>query len=299
MSKKFKLINDEIFPIDEGGKAVHGIPIKREFIEPTLKYFEEKVLKPALGITLAECKTLGSTGRKPESGDIDLGIPFTVACNKEDLFFHHYPYYLDDLHKKVNELCPGTILNLVFNQFHTPFPQMDNENQLTGDICQIDMIFGNLTYLEWSMSSFPDTSQHESWVRNALLSALGRTRIVKQREDMKVVYKTRLSYNTVSGILSKLEYRFKEDHPSSELPIDHLLNIELLSSNPDTVVSLLFDDSTVTADSVHTGEDTINQIIRGINNGTIDEYKFLLEFNNLVRENKKDVPELIAQIQQR
>jgi hypothetical protein len=290
------LINDEIFPLgkmNEGGRAIHGKRILLEDIEPTLAHFEEKVLMPILNIGVIDCKLLGSTGLKPESGDIDIGIPYTVACEKEDVFFHHYPMYLKGMYEKINKVCPGSILNLVFNQIHTKVPLVTAGNVVTKDFVQIDMIFGNLNYLTWSMSSFPDKSTYASWTRNALLAALGRTRIIQESADMKVIYRTRLSYNTVSGILSKIEYRFKND-PKNISNADHLLNIELLSSNPDTVAQLLFNNNKITADMLTTGEEVVTQIKMGITAGDIDEDRFLQEFDNITTENQKDLPEISA-----
>lgn len=280
-------LNDETYPLSEGGHAFSGaLKIAKEKIQPTLLYFEEAILRPVLNIELSDCSIVGSTGKKPESGDIDLAIPFTALAPEttEDEFFHHYPYYLIAAYGKLKEIAPQSVLNLVFKQIHAAVPLIDSDghrDQSEG-LVQLDMIFGNINYLQWSLASSPGETAYESWVRNALLSSLGRTKIVKNWEDKKIHYQSRLSYSVNSGLVSKFEY-WSKFSPEEKL----LLNIDLLSSNPDEIADLLFSLPELRGSDILTAEQVITQIKIGIQEDRINRDSLEKEFQKFMSDNNK------------
>ena len=87
--------------VNEGGNVWdNSAPIKKEYIQPTLKKFKEEFTKifPVASKYFDSVITLGSVGKKDVSGDIDLAIDEAAFTNVNDWKLD--PAYLTELFAK-------------------------------------------------------------------------------------------------------------------------------------------------------------------------------------------------------
>jgi len=214
----------------EGGNVFSGktASIKLEHIGPTLdEYFAElKQLFPkkASIFNVAHFHALGSVGKKPMSGDIDLGIDSSSILDKEMSDKSIAAWNLDPklvhaefakLEKRSKTSTPEQLfmkaffkeLTLYINS-HAPrlycdekkvtagnifglFPQIDKAGEEVGIGVQIDWMVGNLAWLKFSYHSaaYPVESNVKGLHRTQLMLAA-----------FQVV---NLSFNHVSGVKDK------------------------------------------------------------------------------------------------
>lgn len=269
--------------INEGGKAVKGDRIPREFIFPTVKNFEQTYLKPILGLTLLDCPLLGSTGKKEQSGDIDIAIPVSKLWGISDKdFFSDFHRYLKNAYAKVLTVSKNAKLNLAFRQIHSAFPQFNENKTQIDKTAQIDIIFGNPNYLTFSSSGFPGETKFDSWVRNAMLSAAARMRIIDRYTTKKMSYTVRLSYSVYSGLLEKIEYQL----PEKGSPVK-LMSSRLVTNEPRVLVSGIFNGD-ILPEQVRLAEDVIDTTNRLAKEGKFNLTEFKAQFLILAEQNDKD-----------
>lgn len=138
--------------------------INKEHIEPTLKRYRRDVLTK---IAHRSTQILGSGGKKPTSGDIDLGLDTDLKINELD--------------ERLNELGVMHKVSKGFNQIWTSFDQYDEAGNIVKDgsgrdkTVQIDLMLGNPEWMEFSYWS-PDINDTEFTAhhRSALLAAIIR-----------------------------------------------------------------------------------------------------------------------------
>ena len=148
-----------------GGTAMTADRINREHIAPTLERYKKEVLThiPHRGIQI-----LGSGGKKPTSGDIDLAFDTDLS--------------IDEVAAKLENLDVMYKVGKGFNQIWTGFTQYDEEGNPVMDmekhtpkIVQIDLMFGDPDWLDfayWSPSS--EETEFTAHHRSALLAAIIR-----------------------------------------------------------------------------------------------------------------------------
>lgn len=216
--------------LTEGGNVFQGktASIKREHIGPTLdRYFSElRQLFPRKAdmFNLNHFIALGSVGKKPVSGDIDLGVDASSILNKEMSASSIKEWGIDPkavdtqqekLAKRARSATPEQLrmkaflqllvkkINSSASNIHmdekkvTPgnvfgfFPQYDEEGNSLEIGVQIDWMVGNLEWLKFSYFSgeYPENSNvkglHRTQLLLSMLQAIG------------------LSFNHVSGVTDK------------------------------------------------------------------------------------------------
>lgn len=158
-----KLINMTLNEM--GGAAMTADRINKEHIAPTLERYKREVLTH---IPHRSTQILGSGGKKPTSGDIDLGFDTD--------------WTIDQVADKLEELGVMHKVGKGFDQIWTGFTQYDEEGNPVMDaqkhapkIVQIDLMFGDPDWLglaNWSPSM--DETEFSAHHRSALLAAIIR-----------------------------------------------------------------------------------------------------------------------------
>jgi len=121
----------------EGGHAVSGDRIKREYILPTLEKFDPFLQRLIPGV---EYRPIGSTGKKPDNGDIDLGVQSDLDLKTITAAF-----------EKEGFKCAPSV---GFNQVSVLFPQFDEAGNETDKHVQIDLMLGELNWLSFKYAGF-------------------------------------------------------------------------------------------------------------------------------------------------
>lgn len=182
--KLFEINRNNRSILQEGGnvfKEYRSEPILRENIKPTLKEFFRELTRifPKASNYFKDVKTLGSTGKKDVSGDIDLALPGESLKNIEDwnideadikeLFiqFKRRARTSTDamiLKKACIELIArqiehsSSLISVDTKQsgsgtLFTQFPQYNSSATQIGKYVQIDINIGNLEWLTFSYYS--------------------------------------------------------------------------------------------------------------------------------------------------
>jgi len=151
--------------IFESGIAIHDIqPVKLENIQPTIKKLYNEILKP-LGIKYESIVLLGSTGKKPVSGDLDIGLDVKTALSDSGLNDKF------ELAEKIENECKkygyqfSNALNSQFKTVHIGIPIVNQDG-----IAQVDIMMSN--NIEYAKFRFHSPTQNESKYKGAIRSDL-------------------------------------------------------------------------------------------------------------------------------
>ena len=156
--------------ITEGGNAIANVDrIKRKYIDKTVESFKNTILIPYLGYDPGDSMfLLGSTGKKKDSGDIDIGLSLDALKDKNIL--------VNLL--KLNEACAKNGFNscvntINYNMLHVAYPQKGNATKLV----QIDLLITNAPEFTkfFMFSPTEDESKYKGAHRNALLRSILKT----------------------------------------------------------------------------------------------------------------------------
>lgn len=169
--KKINLVHESILKslIMEGGNAVPNVSrIKKNDISKTIKDFQKNILSKVLGENLTDdlMFTLGSTGKKPDSGDIDLAIDSNKI--KGTVLFNLL---------KLNEVCAqdgyvSCINTINYKMLHVAYPQKGFKNKFV----QIDVLFTDTPEFTKFFMYSPSNkeSKYKGAHRNDLLHAISK-----------------------------------------------------------------------------------------------------------------------------
>lgn len=122
---------NEFNQILEGGAAMQASRISVKDIKSTFDRYVKQVIKridPS-----AKYKTIGSLGKKDSSGDIDVAISTELD--------------LQDVSDKLTKLGVQHKVNKGLKQIYTEYPIYDRQGNDTGDIVQVDLMFGDVDFL--------------------------------------------------------------------------------------------------------------------------------------------------------
>lgn len=160
----------------EGGnifKSPQGHPltkkIKKTDIVPTLK-----LLEPALGIPLVK-NLLGSAGKKPESGDIDISVD-PEKISKDELI-HKLKQWVQHVHQMDgSDWVKKSGISVHF--------KMPIRNDPSKGYVQMDFMFhqggeSETDWMKFSMYSAGDSSAYTGADRNLLMSSLAKSQGLK------------------------------------------------------------------------------------------------------------------------
>ena len=168
--KSFKIIYENVLRslIQEGGNAVPNVDrIKRENIFKTVDAFKKEILSEFFGYvpTEKEMFLLGSTGKKADSGDIDIGIDLNILKERNKI--------LNLI--KLNEICSRNGYNSCVNSInlsmvHIVYPQVGE----IGKNVQIDVLITECpAFAKFFMySPMEGESKYKSAHRNTLFRAI-------------------------------------------------------------------------------------------------------------------------------
>ena len=144
----------------EGGKAFPDISrIAKDDIPRSLKPVQK-----VLGIDLGPSTYLGTTGKKADSGDIDIAVDVTKHDKKE------IANKLRAAYGKENVRLTGT-------NVHLKMPVLDATNRETGQYAQLDLMLGNPAFQAWSMRGEP--GRFKGVHRHIVMSSIARAQGLK------------------------------------------------------------------------------------------------------------------------
>ncbi len=119
-------------PLNESGGAVTSDRIPLKNVNPTIEVFVDKVLN---FIPHQKYAIIGSTGKKPDNGDLDLGV--------------ETPLSLEDISQALRGLDVEHMVMKGLNEISCRFPQYEAGAHKTDLWAQVDLMIGNLDWLEF------------------------------------------------------------------------------------------------------------------------------------------------------
>ena len=154
---------------DSEGKSL-TTSIKKEAVKSTLDSFLENVLKPS---GIQRYAMLGSTGKKSQSGDLDIAIgPIDMSDSKK------LKSYKNELLGKIQSFVGNENAKLLGQNIAVMFPISGEKGQFV----QIDiMLSEDPTKSEWLMSGAGDDDVKGVY-RNLLLSFLAKNQSTENRK---------------------------------------------------------------------------------------------------------------------
>lgn len=174
-------------------------PISREKIQPTLERFYEELVKifPQASTAIRNISPVGSVGKKPVSGDLDLAMDGEFISPENLSSWGIQEQQVEELVKKyekrsrtatIPQLYRRAVLTLI-GELASPnistdtkstgtgmlffaFPQFDSTGEQTGQFVQIDLNVGKKDWLEFSYFSDEYTGNIKGLHRTQLIAAL-------------------------------------------------------------------------------------------------------------------------------
>ena len=193
----------------EGGnvfKSTSGSPdtvrINKLDVEPTVKWLER-----VTGLNLID-NMLGTTGKKESSGDLDLAVDGS-KISKDELVNR-----LSSWANKNNQV-PKDIIKKTGDSVHFKTPI--SGNSVNGYV-QTDFMFGDPTWMIWSMRGGQDKSEYKGMYRHVLLASIAKYKNFKwsyknglvDRETNKIVSKNPADISVIllgnDAVSSDLDY---------------------------------------------------------------------------------------------
>jgi hypothetical protein len=256
---------NEIKPIHEGGKALAKLDvqrIKKYDIPATIRYVSE-----IIGVPVNEMKPLGSVGKMPDSGDIDIAMDI----NK---------YNAEGIHQKMmNALGEGRgryQAGLKIGSYAVPIAGNPEKGFVQFDL----MYVPNQKWAEFSYFSAGDQSKFKGAIRNILLATVAKMldepgvdafvydengdlmvragRGLNPNLGLKRMYQMRGKHKRTGERLKTMKNVSPEDI-KRDFPDLEFDGSTLLIDNPREVVQVLFGKGTKPSDV-----DTVEEIIKMI-----------------------------------
>ena len=201
---------DKFNELLEGGKALGTDRINKEDVKPTIAKFKTQVLKP-LGIS--EFSILGSAGKKPTSGDIDLGVETDKS--------------LEDLSAELDKLGIEHRVFKGFSEISTKFPISSGK----GDV-QIDLMIGKRAWQEFAYYSPEEgESKYSGAHRNLLLAGIvryARSLMGKKNKDWALALD--------KGISTKIRGMIKNKKGVEQ---EKVIGKYFVTNNPESFIKLI------------------------------------------------------------
>ena len=290
---KTSLIHEEILKslIMEGGNAVPNVSrIKKENINKTIKDFEKNILYPIFGDNLPEDTifTLGSTGKKPDSGDIDLAVNMNNI--KGTVLYNLL---------KINEMCAkygyvSAINTINYKMIHIAYPQKGIKGN---KLVQIDVLFTNTPEFTRFFMYSPawKESNYKGAHRNDLLHAIAKVssyeKIYEDKEGNTLKWRQNDVrddgyFNMIKTLIDEFGNRLKYKATNEDLEESYAKeeDLKLLSTNVKEVITELFGPEFKESDI-----DTFEKCFDIIKNSDKFKYKNLSE--EILKESAKTLNE--------
>ena len=172
----------------EGGnvfKSTTGSPdtirINKSDVEPTVKWLEH-----VTGLPLID-RMLGTTGKKQSSSDLDLAVDDS-KISKDELVNKLSNWSIE------NNQVPKDNIKKTGDSVHFKTPILGNP--INGYV-QTDFMFGDPTWMMWSMRGGQDKSEYKGMYRHVLLASIAKYK------NLKWSYKSGLVDRETNQIVSK------------------------------------------------------------------------------------------------
>jgi len=224
--------------LNEGGNAIkQSIPIKREYIPATLNYIYTNFL-PKVGLTSDDVATLGSTGKKDVSGDLDIGMSFKKIIQKNSSV-----NTLEDVFKffmsKASSAFPEVVLSKGINVISVACPIVGS----TG-YCQADfMLVDNLEFAQFIYYSPTQMeSQYKGLYRNELLFIIIKYagyHVTDQVGDTPTQWE-RYFIDMNMGLMKKVQGLPKRKSGEGRVKNPVTINTIPVSNDVETVLEMIF-----------------------------------------------------------
>lgn len=134
--------------------AVSSDRILQKNVFPTIEVFVDKILNL---VPHQKYGVIGSTGKKQDNGDIDLGLETSLT--------------LDQVSAVLNDLDVDHVVQKGLNEINCRFPQYENGAHKLDLWVQVDLMLGNLDWLEFVFYVDKDT-KYKPMARTGLLFGL-------------------------------------------------------------------------------------------------------------------------------
>ena len=220
----------------EGGHAFADVkPIALEDFRATWPHVKDDLM--TMGCTKVEF--IGTTGKKPVTGDVDLAAEFPGT--RDELF---------DMAQDM--LGAGSVEKVGGNIVTMRYPVHAKGGGQTGDFVQVDVMLGNTKYMAWSrfgtspVQGHADYSPVKGVVRNVLLNVINRFAAAKMFPGKQSeLDRTRYNVDWDRGLFKVVQTKRNKDPKKTE-PLKNWRDLEreLVSDDPDVVVQAIFGKGT-------------------------------------------------------
>lgn len=265
--------------IVEGGHAFDSVrPISIE---------DFKAIWPTLVQDLQDmgCKNVapvGSTGKKPIMGDIDVAVEFDGT--REELF----SYVSDMFGAESVDKVGSNIISISYPLSGTS----------SGVNVQVDVMIGNVSYLTWSRFGTSPTKGHKDYsgvkgvVRNILLNVINRFASTLEFRDATQddLDRTRYVVDFDKGLYKVVQTKRGKD-PKKPLKDWKTLSREFVTDDPNTITTVMFGKGFKSSD-IAKFEDLVEVLRRSKLRAMAD--KILSAFVVEVREQAAQRPEMFG-----
>jgi hypothetical protein len=261
----------------EGGHAFDDVvPIELSDFETTFKNVKKDL--ETLGCT--DIRLLGSSGKKQESGDIDVAVKCELS--RGDL-----KVAIEDV------LGVGSTRTVGSNIVSVRYPIYGANDKQKGSFVQVDVMLGKPAYLAWSrfgtstMKNHPDFSPLKGTVRNILLNTV--TRIVSQETfpGKDEFERTRYTIDFDAGLFKTTQTKKNKLPGKPPLKDWKTLDRELITDDPDEIARAIFGRGVKSSD-LRRFEDVIAVIKRSPKLTTVSSEifdAFLAGFEEFLQKN--------------
>lgn len=244
-------------------KNGHMTRIKREYVEPTVRYVVDRMAMPGFDHTYAFNNLMGSAGKQASSGDLDFAVNNTPAkfVGQAEL-----PVFnLRDFNLRAREFLGDRFVDsktLKGGQFQTAWPVVTSYDgtNVTFDLhedgqpfrVQVDFIEGDPEWLKFShWSPGKDNSPWKGVMVSTMLGVLAKLHkeFELRDEHNSRVARVGLHFDLELGLHRKWEYRKRVGNGMSKVDPDYfetkVPNAPRFSrvgyvTNPDAVLHMLF-----------------------------------------------------------
>lgn len=307
MKNKFDLIYESIMSsiIKQGGHAVENVSkIKRENINSTINYLKQLIFQPLNISDNQWTAQIGSTGKKDQSGDIDIAI--NLQDIKNTLQLKDISQVKDLIIAKLKE---NNIQYTLKNGINLRFPIIGMSQQ--GQFVQIDLFTStNLQYTKFSKFS---PAQNESKYKGALRTNLLQVIIKHATIAAAETHLDKGVYTTPDGITYPASV-FKQFALTDDGLFQHYKTFQgkngkylknpkkmqdktkLIAKTPQQTLDIIFGKNKYTVADCNSFQTIWNNILWDKDFPYKDKRKdIILNAYNLLTNNGIDIPEQIQQ----
>ena len=265
---------EDIIPLKEGGAATsewNTTRIHNADIPATIKHFSQ-----LSGIPVRDLHAVGSTGKTPSSGDIDLALDASK-------------YDIDILHNKIMDALNGEGVvnkNTKIASYAVPIRGKDDKGKV-----QVDLMYGgNPKWMKFAYHSEGEGSKYKGAVRAILLSSVAAAMNKKGTDHFEwdgeeLTIRAGRTVDLSQGLRRIFQYRPKRKDGKGytksmkSIPIEDFKkmfpNVEVtggqvIIDDPEEVVKALF-GSAVKPSHVNTAEEVIQLIKKKFDEETQDK----------------------------